>query len=167
MLPLCAGAGSIVCAFSGRLATGAWIRVAASDPACARWGRVVSPLNVRAATSWRSSSVAPLTRLRGNRSEAGERKGRPPRNGARNGAFGQGMEAPVSNNDPYKRRPQRPPAGDVDQSTWNKGVIVATILAALVVIGAIVWAATSAPYTANNPPPSSTGQSTKPPPKAK
>jgi hypothetical protein len=71
-----------------------WRRVAASDPACARWGRVVSPLNVRAATSWRSSSVAPLTRLRGNRSEAGERKGRPPRNGARNGAFGQGMEAP-------------------------------------------------------------------------
>jgi hypothetical protein len=72
----------------------------------------------------------------------------------------------VSNNDPYKRRPQRPPAGDVDQSTWNKGVIVATILAALVVIGAIVWAATSAPQTASTSPPS-TGQSTNPPPVAK
>jgi hypothetical protein len=87
--------------------------------------------------------------------------------GAERCVCGQGMEAPVSNNNPYKRRPQRPPAGDVDQSTWNKGVIVATILAALVVIGAIVWAATSAPHTANNQPPSSTGQSTKPPPKAK
>ena len=165
MLPLCAGAGSIVCAFSGRLDTGAWIRIAASDPACVRWGRVASPLNVCEATSWRSSSVASLTRLRGNRSEAGERKGRPPRNGARNGAFGQGMEAPVSNNDPYKRRPQRPPAGDVDQSTWNKGVIVATILAAFV-IGVVVWFATNTPHPANNPPPSASGQGSYRPPVA-
>ena len=59
-----------------------------------------------------------------------------------------------------------PGCGDVDQRTWNKGVIVATILAAFV-IGAFVWFATNSPHTANNLPPSNTGQSTKPPPKAK
>jgi hypothetical protein len=73
----------------------------------------------------------------------------------------------VSDNGQYNPRPQRPRAGDVDQSTWNKGVIVATILAALVVIGAIVWAAMSTPDTAGNLPPSTAGQSTNPPPVAK
>ena len=40
-----------------------------------------------------------------------------------------------------------PGGGDVDQSTWNKGVIVATILAAFV-IGGIVWLATNTRHTA-------------------
>ena len=34
-----------------------------------------------------------------------------------------------------------PGRGDVDQSTWNKGVIVAAIVAGFV-IGVIVWLAT-------------------------
>jgi hypothetical protein len=78
-----------------------------------------------------------------------------------------GVEALVSDNGPYNPRPQRPAAGDVDQSTWNKGVVLATILAALVVIGAIVWAATSAPHTASNLPPSAIGQGSNRQPVAK
>ena len=39
-----------------------------------------------------------------------------------------------------------PGRGDVDQRTWNKGVIVATILAAFA-IGVIVWLATNTPHT--------------------
>jgi len=54
-----------------------------------------------------------------------------------------------------------PPYGDVDQRTWNSGVIAATILAALVVVGAIVWAATSDQETASNRPAQTTGQGTK------
>ena len=59
-----------------------------------------------------------------------------------------------------------PGCGDVDQRTWNKGVIVATILAAFV-IGFIVALAMNTPPTANNPPPSGTGQDSKRPPVAK
>jgi hypothetical protein len=54
-----------------------------------------------------------------------------------------------------------PPYGDVDQKTWNSGVVAATILAALVVIGAILWAATSDQETASNRPAQTTGQGTK------
>jgi hypothetical protein len=73
--------------------------------------------------------------------------------------------------DPYNPVPQRPPDvdplppgsnppryGDVDQRTWNSGVIVAAILAVLIVIGTIVWAATSGQQTATNPPATTTGQ---------
>jgi hypothetical protein len=82
----------------------------------------------------------------------------------------------MTDQDPYRPSPQRPPDvdlppmspgsnprpyGDVDQRTWNSGVIAATILAALVVLGAIVWAATSDPETASNRPAQTTGQGTK------
>jgi hypothetical protein len=77
------------------------------------------------------------------------------------------MEVPVSDNGLHNPRPQRPSRGDVDQRTWNKGVIVATILAALVVVGAIVWAATNTPQTASNSPPSATEPGKNRPPLAK
>jgi hypothetical protein len=81
----------------------------------------------------------------------------------------------MSYQDPYNGRPQRPPevdplppmqpeptrSGDIDQGTWNSGVIAATILAALVVVGAIVWAATSDQETSSNRPTQTTGQGTK------
>jgi hypothetical protein len=82
----------------------------------------------------------------------------------------------MTDQDPFRPRPQRPPDvdlppmtpgskplpyGDVDQRTWNSGVIAATILAALVVVGAIVWAATSDQETASNRPAQTTGQGTK------
>jgi hypothetical protein len=86
------------------------------------------------------------------------------------------MEACMSDQDPYRLRPQRPtdvdlppmtpgadprPSGDVDQKTWNSGVIAAAILAALVVVGAILWAATSDQETASNRPTQTTGQGNK------
>jgi hypothetical protein len=74
------------------------------------------------------------------------------------------MEAPMSN-DPLSEA-DSPGRGDVDQSTWNKGVIVAAILAAFV-IGVIVWFATNTPHTANNLPPPTTGQGSNRPPVAK
>ena len=69
--------------------------------------------------------------------------------------------------DPLPTTPgSNPPGqGDVDQSTWNTGVIVATILAAFV-IGAIVWLATNI-HPANNLPPAATGQGNNPPPMKK
>jgi hypothetical protein len=86
----------------------------------------------------------------------------------------QTMEAGMTYPDPDTPRPQRPPDvdplppmtpgsryGDVDERTWNTGVILATILAALVVIGAIVWAATSDQETASNRPAQTTGQGNK------
>jgi hypothetical protein len=59
-----------------------------------------------------------------------------------------------------------PGHGDVDQRTWNKGVIVATILAAFI-IGFIVALATNTSPTTNNPAPSATGQDSKRAPVAK
>jgi hypothetical protein len=80
--------------------------------------------------------------------------------------------------DPKGEPPQRPPEvdplqlsqagspryGDVDQSTWNTGVIVATILAALVVIAAIVWAARSNQETATTSPPTTAMEQAPRPP---
>jgi hypothetical protein len=86
----------------------------------------------------------------------------------------------MSYQDPNSAPPQRPPEvdplqpsqaglpryGDVDQSTWNTGVIVATILAALVVIAAIVWAGRSNQETATTSPPTTgMGQAPRPPTK--
>jgi hypothetical protein len=87
------------------------------------------------------------------------------------------MEVPLSHNDADNPPPQRPPEadplpqtteanqlpepGDVDQHTWNTGVIVAAIFAAFA-MGVIAWFATNPPRSANNPAPSSTGQSTDP-----
>ena len=76
--------------------------------------------------------------------------------------------------DPNSPAPQCPPEvdplapiqtgsprdGDVDRSTWNTGVIAATILAVLVVVGAIVWAATDDEETATNSPPTTMGEGT-------
>jgi hypothetical protein len=53
--------------------------------------------------------------------------------------------------------------GDVDQSTWNTGVIAAAILAALVVVGFIVWAATDDEDTGTNSPPTTMGRAPRPP----
>ena len=66
--------------------------------------------------------------------------------------------------DPPSGAPGR--GGDVDQRTWNKGVIVATLLAAFVVVG-VVRLATNTPHTANNVPPPATGQGSSRPPAAK
>jgi hypothetical protein len=81
--------------------------------------------------------------------------------------------------DPNSPAPQRPPEvdplapiqtgsprygdGDVDQSTWNPGVIAATILAALIVVDAIVWATTDDEETATNSPPTTMGRAPRPP----
>jgi hypothetical protein len=89
------------------------------------------------------------------------------------------MEAPLSHNDAENQPPQRPPEvdplprtpgsnptaepGDVDQGVWNRGVIVAAIFAASA-MGAIAWFATNIPHNSSSPPPSSTGQTGKPPP---
>jgi len=67
--------------------------------------------------------------------------------------------------DPPSGAPGR--GGDVDQRTWNKGVIVATLLAAFVVVVGVVWLATNTPHTANNVPPPATGQGSSRPPAAK
>jgi hypothetical protein len=91
------------------------------------------------------------------------------------------MQPLMSFNDPNNPPPQPPPEvdplptmppgsnppryGDVDQSTWNTGVIAATILAAFV-IGVVVWFATNTPHPANNPPPSVSGQGSYRPPVA-
>jgi hypothetical protein len=48
----------------------------------------------------------------------------------------------------------------------EQGVIVATLLAAFVVVG-VVWLATNTPHTANNVPPPATGQGSSRPPAAK
>jgi hypothetical protein len=90
------------------------------------------------------------------------------------------MEVPLSHNDADNPPPQRPPEadplpqtteanqlpepGDVDQHTWHTGVIVAALFAAFV-MGVIAWFATNTVRSANNLPPSSTGQSRNPPPK--
>jgi hypothetical protein len=85
------------------------------------------------------------------------------------------MEAPMTQQDPFNPRPQRPdldplPSGsnqsryrDIDRTDWNSGVIAAAIVAAVIVIGLIVWASTSGQQTATNPPAQTTGQGTSPP----
>jgi hypothetical protein len=88
------------------------------------------------------------------------------------------MEAPMTQQDPFNPRPQRPPDVDppmtnppryreIDRTDWNSGVIAAAIVAAVIVIGLIVWASTSGQQTATNPPAQTTGQSTNPPPAPK
>jgi hypothetical protein len=89
----------------------------------------------------------------------------------------------MTQQDPFNPRPQRPP--DVDplppgsnppryrdqdvarSGNWNSGIIGAAILAALVVIGLIMWAGTGGQLTATNPPAQTTGQNTNPPPAPK
>jgi len=83
----------------------------------------------------------------------------------------------MTQQDPFNPRPQRPPDvdppltgsshRDIDRSDWNSGVIASAILAAVIVIGLIVWASTGDRQTATNPPPQTTGQSNNPPPAAK
>jgi hypothetical protein len=83
----------------------------------------------------------------------------------------------MTSNDPNSPAAQRPPEvgplapiqtgspryGDVDQSTWNTGVIAAAILAALVVVGFVVWAATDDEETGTNSPPTTMGRAPRPP----
>ena len=83
----------------------------------------------------------------------------------------------MTQQDPFKPRAQQPP--DIDplppqyrnigrnDNNWNSGIIGAAIVAALVVIGVIVWASTAGQQTATNPPAQTTGQSTNPPPAPK
>jgi hypothetical protein len=69
---------------------------------------------------------------------------------------GQRTEAPVSDDGLHNTRPKRPSVAISISAPGNKGVVIATILAPLVVIGAIEWATTTNPRTASNPPPSGT-----------
>ena len=86
----------------------------------------------------------------------------------------------MTQQDPYNPRPQRPPDldplqpqsnspryRDIDRTDWNSGVIAAAIVAAVIVVGLIVWASTGDRQTATNPPPQTTGQGTNPPPAPK
>jgi hypothetical protein len=89
------------------------------------------------------------------------------------------VELLMTYQDPNSAPPQRPPEvdplqplqagspryGDVDQSTWNTAVIVATVFAALVVIATIVWAVRSNQETATTSPPTTMGQAPQPPTK--
>jgi len=83
----------------------------------------------------------------------------------------------MTQQDPLNPRPQQPP--DIEplppryrnigrnDNNWNSGIIGAAIVAALVVIGVIVWASTTGQQTASNPPAQTTGQGTNPPPVSK
>ena len=56
---------------------------------------------------------------------------------------------------------------DLDERTWNYGIIVAAVIFAVALMGAVIWSANSDHETANNPPPTTTGirgQETAPPP---
>jgi hypothetical protein len=82
----------------------------------------------------------------------------------------------MTQQDPFNPRPQRPPEADppltgsnpppyrdINRTDWNSGVIASAIVAAVIVIGLIVWASTSGQQSATNPPPQTTGQGTSPP----
>ena len=56
---------------------------------------------------------------------------------------------------------------DLDERTWKYGIVVATVIFAVALIGAVTWFAKSDHETTNNPPPTTTGvggQETAPPP---
>jgi len=84
----------------------------------------------------------------------------------------------MTQQEPFNPRPPRPtdvdplPPGsnpprygsDREDKNWQAGIVATAIVAALVVIGFIVWASTSGQQTATNPPPQTTGQNPAPPP---
>jgi hypothetical protein len=59
---------------------------------------------------------------------------------------------------------------DLDERTWNFGIIVAAVIFAMALIGAVTWFAKSDRETTNNPPPTTTsvgGQDPAAPPTRK
>jgi hypothetical protein len=72
------------------------------------------------------------------------------------------MEATMSHHDPNGRRPPGPPdplrasppqryEDDFDEKTWTYGVVVAAIIAAVAVIGAVIWVIRGDHQTAGRP----------------
>ena len=55
---------------------------------------------------------------------------------------------------------------DLGERTWKYGIVVAAVIFAVALIGAVTWFAKSDHETTNNPPPTITGagQDTSPPP---
>ena len=56
---------------------------------------------------------------------------------------------------------------DLGEQTWKYGIVVAAVIFAVALIGAVTWLAKSDHETTNNPPPTTTGvggQDTAPPP---
>ena len=56
---------------------------------------------------------------------------------------------------------------DLDERTWNYGIIVVAAIFAVALMGAVMWFAKGDYETANNPPPTTTGiggQDAAPPP---
>ena len=65
--------------------------------------------------------------------------------------------------DPLSPGAKSPPPqykDDLDERTWNYGIIVAAVIFAVALMGAVIWSANSDHETANNPPPTTTGQGT-------
>jgi hypothetical protein len=71
--------------------------------------------------------------------------------------------------DPLSPGAKNPPSqykDDLDERTWNYGIIVAAVIFAVALIGAVVWFANGGRETASNSPSTSTGIGTpRPAPK--
>lgn len=73
----------------------------------------------------------------------------------------QDRDSPPSQGPTDPRRPSPHESlrhGEVEENSWNWGLVVVSIVAALVVIAALVWAATDDEETDTNSPPSTIGR---------